>query len=253
GLKQFFTETAIPVKFIDTQKVLGKTTAYSSTLVKGFAAALFKNAPLKIKINLIGSRMKAARAAASAGSPLAFFEGVKIDLRFIFLGIVICAAVFGQGTMRTQATQQELDAIKNKRVKISSVVANDNFQELSSVSAKYKKKIAALDNLVKNQMYVTPLLSSIPRSLPKGVWLESFNLTQTRDVPLGLVLNGQVYLEDGEQEFESVNIFITNLKRDPVFSGYFKEINIDFIDRKTIHERSVAVFKITCKTSAEKK
>ncbi|MDP2927553.1 MAG: pilus assembly protein PilM [Candidatus Omnitrophota bacterium] len=252
-LKSFFAELSIPARFVETQKVLGKTTSYSSILVKSFAAALFKSAPLKIKINLVGSRLKAARAAAAVGNPFVLLEGIKVDLKYIFLGVVVCIAVFGHGLMRTQVTQQELAAIKNKRVKIISVPTSGNFQELSTASSNYKKKIAALDNLVKNQMYVTPLLNTIPRALPKGVWLESFNLSQTKDVPLELVLNGGVYLGVGDQEFESVNIFLKNLKRDPVFSGYFKEIAIGFIDRRDVQGKNIAVFKITCKNFSEKK
>lgn len=252
GLKSFFAEFSMPVKFVETQKVLGKTASYSSILVKSFAAALFNSAPLKIKINLVGSRLKAARAVAAAGTPLALLEGIKLDLRYIFLGAVICIAFFGYGLMRTQTKKQELDAIRNKRVKISSIVS-DNFEELSAIDSKYRKKIAALDNLVKNQMYVTPLLNNIPRVLPRGVWLESFNLTQSKDAPWELVINGQVFLKNGEQEFDSVNIFLTNLKKDPIFSSYFNEIVIGFIDRKDMLGQSITVFKITCKKLAEKK
>ncbi len=93
----------------------------------------------------------------------------------------------------------------------------------------------------------------MPRALPKGVWLESFTLTQSKEVPLELILNGQVYLTDGEQEFESVNIFLTNLKRDPVFARYFKEIAIAFLDRKDVLGRNLAVFKITCKNLPERR
>jgi Tfp pilus assembly PilM family ATPase/Tfp pilus assembly protein PilN len=253
GLKSYFAESSIPARFVDTQKVLGKSTAYSSILVKSFAAALFKLAPLKIKINLIGSRLKAARAAAVAGSPLALLEGVKLDLKYIFLGLVICVAVFGQGLMRRQSAQQELAAVKNQRVRISSVSTVDNFQELSALSSKYRQKITALDNLVKNQPYVTPLLNAIPRALPTGAWLESFSLNQSKDLPLELVLNGGVYLEDGDQEFESVNTFLTNLKKDPVFLKYFKEIVIGSIDRRNVGGRNITVFKITCKNFLEKK
>ncbi|MCX5699035.1 MAG: pilus assembly protein PilM [Candidatus Omnitrophica bacterium] len=253
GLKSFFAESSIPVRFVETQKVLGSAAGYSSILVKGFAAALFKSAPLKIKINLIGSRLKAARAAVVAGNPFVLLEGVKLDLKYIFLGVVVCLAVFGQGLMRTQTRQQELEAIINKRVKISTVSASDNFQELSNLSSKYKKKISALDNIVKNQMYTTPLLSTIPQALPKGVWLESFNLSQSKGAPMELVLNGGVYLEDGDQEFESVNIFLKNLKKDSVFSGYFKEITIGSIDRSSVQDKNVVVFSITCKNFSEKK
>ncbi len=252
GLKPFFAESSMPVKFVETQKILGKTINYSSTLVKGFAAALFKKAALKIKINLIGSRLKASRAAATS-SPFALLEGIKLDLKYVFLGAVVCIAVFGHGIMRTQLKQKELEEIKNKRVNISTVLASDDFQELSTISTKYDKKIAALDKLVKNQMYVTPLLSSIPQALPKGVWLESFNLTQSKGEPMQLDIVGQVYLEDSDKEFELVNIFLANLKRGRVFPQYFKEIAIGSIDRKSVQDKNIAVFKITCKNFPERK
>jgi hypothetical protein len=253
GLKSFFAESSIPARFVDTQKVLGKSTVYSSILVKSFAASLFKTAPLKIKINLVGARLKAARAAAVVGSPFALLEGIKLDLKYIFLGVVICVAVFGYGFMRTQSAQQELEAVKNQRVKISSVATGDDFQELSALSSKYRQKIKALDNLVKDQPYVTPLLSALPRALPTGAWLESFSFNQNKDQSLELVLSGGVYLEDGDQEFESVNTFLTNLKKDPVFFKYFKEIVIGSIDRRDVGGRSITVFKINCKNSSEKK
>ncbi len=252
GLKTYFAESTIPVKFVDTQKVLGKTIAYSSTLAKGYAAALFKSAALKIKINLIGSRIKAAKAAASVGSPLAFFEGLKVDLKYLFLGIVLCVAVFSHGLMRTQGKQQELTAVINGRVKIGSA-ASDNFEDLNALSSKYNRKIIALDNLVKNNTYITPLLSAIPRNLPPGVWLSSFSLNQAKDMSVDLELSGQVYLKDGEQEFESVNIFLANLKKDPLFAKHFRDIAISYIDRGRLQERSIAVFKIACKNSRGKK
>lgn len=251
AIKSFFAESSISVKFVETQKVLGKANSYSSILVKGMAAALFKSAPLKIKINLISSRLKVAQVAT--GSPLALLEGIKLDFKYIFLGAAVCIAVFIYGLMGTQAKQQELTVIQNKRVKINTVPATDNIEGLSSISFKYKKKIAVLDNLVKNQMYITPLLSTIPRALPKGVWLESFDLSQNKDMPMELVLNGGVCLDDGEQEFESVNIFLTNLKKDPVFSKYFKEISIGFIDRRNTENKNTAVFRIICKNLPEKK
>ncbi|MDD5078222.1 MAG: pilus assembly protein PilM [Candidatus Omnitrophica bacterium] len=253
NVKAFFTDTSIPVKFVDTQKVLGKTTSYSSILAKSFAASLFRSAPVKIKINLIGSRGKAARAAAPSSGSLAFLEGIKIDPKFILLGLMICGGAFFYGSMRTKAAQQKLEEIKSQRLKISSAANTDSFQDLSALSAKYKKKIGALDNVVKNQIYITPLLSSIPRDLPRGVWLESFSLGQSKGVPLELTLNGQSYLNDSDKEFEAVNIFITNLKRDPVFSKYFKEIVIGFIDRKVLQGKSLAVFKIVCRNFSEKK
>ena len=252
-LTTFFAEFSIPVKFIDTQKVLGKKVEYSSVLAKSFSVALFKLVPLKIKINLIASRLKTDQGVALNWKRFSFLEGFKLDFKFVILGIFVCFVVFIYGWMRVKPIQEEVASIKSKRVKISSVVVKDTFEELSALGSKYKKKIVTLDNLVKNQMYATYPLDVIPAALPKGVWLESFNLGQKRGSGAELTLNGQVYLENSEKEFETVNVFLTNLKKDPVFSQYFKMITINSIDQKMIQDMNLTVFTIVCQNASEKK
>lgn len=252
-LDSFFSEVAIPIKFVDTQKILGKGVEYSSMAVKGFAASLFKLAPLNIKINLVGARLKTAKAPITVGlAPLNLLEGLKLDLKFVFLGIILCLAVFGYGLMRVQPIQDELVKIKNKRVSAQSVDAAANYEDMFAVSSKYKKKIALLDNLVNGHAYATYLLDSVPQALPKGTWLNDFKFSQKNDGALELILSGQVYLGDSDKEFESVNIFLTNLKNDRKFSSYFKDIAIRSIDRKIEPDRSMAVFEIVCQKFPEK-
>jgi Tfp pilus assembly PilM family ATPase len=252
-LDHFFKETTIPVKFVDTQKVLGRNVSYSSVLAKSFAAAQFKSSPLEIKINLVGAKLKAARVAAAGFRPFALLEDFKLDLKLIFLGIVVCAAVFGYGITRLQPLRQELAGIRSQRLKVSTVTANESYEMLSALNSKYSKRIASLDNLIKNHMYATYPLDVIPRALPNGVWLSNFSLKYNQDGALELALDGQVYLEDSDKEFESVNSFLTNLKNDPVFSRYFRKMTISSIDRKQVGNASVAVFNIVCSSSPEKK
>lgn len=252
-LKSFFAESSLPAKFVETQKVLGRRIDYSSVLAKSFSAALFKSAPLKIKINLVEARLKAGKAVGERWKPFGLLEGLKLDFKFIILGMVVCAAVFGYGLMRIKPIQEELAEIKGKRVKIDSVVGDDSLGSLSALGAKYKKKIVTLDNLVKNQMYVTYPLEAIPALLPEGVWLENFSLTKKIGGRTELMLNGQVYLENGEKEFDSVNLFLTSLKKDPVFSKYFKEIIISSVDQKPAGDKSLTVFTIVCQNFPERK
>lgn len=254
-LGSLFAEFSIPFKIVDTQKVLGKGIDFSSAVVKGFSVALSKIAPIKIKINLIAARLKAAKALIQMGQPLSLaklLEGVKIDLKFIILGIIICAVVFGYGLLRMQPLQKELVEIKNKRVKISSIT-NDSLEELSALSSQYREKVRVLDNLIKDQMYATYPLNAIPQALPGGLWLESFNLAQGRSGSMELSLRGEVYLADSDKEFEAINTFVENLKKNPEFLKYFKEIKINSIDQKLVEKKSVTVFLIDCKKPAERK
>ena len=255
-LGSFFTDTSIPYRAVETQKVIGKGVDFSSAVIKSFSASLSKIAPIKIKINLNSARLKTEiinKSSLPAVDFAALLQGIKIDFKFIVLGIIVCAAVFGYGLMRIQPMQEELDKIKSKRVRIISSVAGDSLEELSALSDQYRGKIRKLDKLVKDQMYATYPLNAIPAALPGGVWLENFRLTQNSGNVIELSLTGQVYLEDHDREFESVNIFLINLKNNPEFSKYFKEININSIDQKLIDNKSVTVFSITCKNLAEKK
>ena len=252
-LGAFFTEFAIPVKFVETQKVLGRAVEYSSILAKSFSAALFKSAPLKTRINLIEARLKASKEVAEVRKSIVLLKGIKLDPKFIILGIFLCAAAFGYGLMQIKPLQEKLAEIKSQRVQVSSVSGEDTLDNLSALSAKYRKKISTLDNLVKNQMYATYPLNAIPSALPEGVWLDNFSLNQKKDLPTELVLSGKVYLENTEQEFDSVNIFLTNLKKDPVFFKYFKDISISSIDQKLVKDKTITVFTIVCRSIVEKK
>jgi len=250
ALSAFSSEASI--KFVDSQKVLGKGAVYSSVLIKSFAASVFKLSPLKIKISLIGAKIKAAKTVPSARQATAnLLDGIKIDLKFIIFGVLICAGVFVYGVTRVQPLKKELSDIQNSRVKINSVAGSETIEELSDLSLKFSKKISTLDNLTKNQMFATYPLDSVPSALPRGVWLENFNFNQNASGGPELILSGKVYLADSEKEFEAVNSFLVNLKKIPEFSRYFQEININSIDRVLEEDKSLLTFSIVCK--AERK
>ncbi len=251
-LEPLFTEVTIPVKIVNTGKLLGKNNPYSSLLIKSFAAALFRQSPLKIKINLISAKIKAARAVAIGQKQHIFLEGFKFDFRFILLGVFFCAVVFGYGLMRRQPLKEEIMEIKNKRLKLSTVDINNDYRALTDLDSKYRNKVATINNLIKNQVYLTSPLNAIPKALPSGLWLNNFKFIQDKSGALELILEGQVYLEDNDKELEAVNIFLSNLNNDPVFSKYFKEMAINSIDRKTEFNKNSTVFMITCKKIAEK-
>lgn len=252
-LVSFLSESNIPVTFVDTQRVLGKGNEYSSVLAKSFAASQFRSSPIEIKINLVAAKLKAARAAVPGFKPLVLLEGFKLDLKFIFLGIALCAAVFGYGLIRMQPLYKDLSGIKNQGLKVSPVLAKENYEALSALDLKYSKMIGSLNKLIKDHMYATYPLDVIPRALPEGVWLSDLNLRSNKEGALELTLSGQADLGDNDKEFEAVNTFLNNLRKDPVFSRYFKEINIGSIDQRPEQNKSVAVFNIVCRGLSEKK
>ena len=251
-LQGFFTGAGISVKFIDTSKILGKGIAYSSVLAKSLGAVLFKDLPLKVKINLIGARSKVDNVRGKEDI-FSFMEGIKVDFKIIFLSILICAATFGYGIYRMQPVRVEINSIKDKRPKISSNSTVEDYAVLAAKDKNLKKKLNNLDVLIKDQLYATYFLDIVPRALPEGTWLTRFVSTRKDDGRLELIIDGQAYLGDSDKEFEAVNTFLNNLKGNQFFAKNYKEITITSVDRRSYADKSVAVFSIACRNNPEKK
>ena len=203
----------------------------------------------------MGAKLKADKALASGVvsgvNPLAFLEYFKLDFRFIFMGVAICALVFGYRLIQTQPLLGEISMIQEKRVKISSPLGDDSYETLSALDAKYKEKVKILDTLVKNKLYATYPLNVIPRAIPDGVWLNRFDLKNKQD-GAELFIQGQAYLTDSQQEFAAINVFFGNLQKDPEFVKYFPKLTIDSLDRGTVQGKSMTIFTISCRSSGEK-
>ena len=250
-LKNFFANAGISAKFVDTSRILGKSIAYSSILAKSFGTVLFKDLALKVKINLFNIRQK-SDSAKGKEDVFAFLEGVKVDFRVIFLGILICAATFGYGIYRMQPLREELNVIKEKRPKVASASEGEDSAFLVARDKNLKKKLNNLDSLIKDQLYATYFLDIIPRALPEGAWLTKFTSTRKEDGRPEVMIEGEAYLGDSDKEFEAVNTFLSNLKANQFFSKNFKEITITSVDRRLVLDKSVAVFSIACKNYPEK-
>ncbi len=251
-LKGFFAGLGISAKFIDSGKVLGKGAAYSSVLAKSFGSVLYKDLPLKVKINLFSTHQK-ADTLKGKDDILSLFEGVKVDFKIILLGILICAATFGYGIYRTQPVREELNSIKANRIQLPSIAADEDSATLSAKDKNLKKKLANLDGLIKDQLYATYFLDIIPRALPDGIWLSKFISTRKEDGRPEVIIEGEAYLGDSDKEFEAVSAFLSNLKSNQFFSRNFKEITITSVDRKPMLDKSVAFFSIVCRNYPEKK
>jgi len=250
-LRDFFLNFGISAKFIDCGKLIGKGAVCSSVLAKSFGAAIFNEIPLKVKINLLKTQLKANSVKGNA-SNFSFMEGVKIDFKIIILGALACLFTFGYGLYRMQPVREELKSIKNQRPAAAAVYVGEDYAVLAQRDKKLKNKLDNLESLVKDQPYATYFLDIIPRVLPEGVWLTK--LTSTRQKPGGseVVIDGEAYLGDSDKEFAAVSTFLTNLKENQFFSQKFREITIVSIDRSARLDKSVAVFSINCKNYPEK-
>ena len=253
-LEVYINDLGLTSKFIDLSKIVNRPMVFSSGFVKSYSTAISRAMPIKVRLNLIESKARAAKPASASGPDLlSLLKNIKIDFRVIAAGVLICAAAFGYGIFQAAPLKQNLDNVISKRIKVGKISPDTGYDALNDMSLRDKKTLGNLDNLIKKQLYVTEVLDIMPRSLPEGVWLTKFSLTKKEEGKAELMLEGMSYLGDSNNEFQAVNKFFDNLKESPVFTKYFKDINIVSLDHTQFTGATVTKFFISCKTYKEAK
>jgi Tfp pilus assembly PilM family ATPase len=144
-------------------------------------------------------------------------------------------------------------------------------EELLTKTADQEKQLAALKSLPLKAR-LTPLMIRLTRQLPKGLWLESIEVSfkdtlstarnaagetgegTAKDRPaynnittsVNLNIPGYVYLNDSNAEFELVNQFINTLRKDEEFLAFFKNIKLVSLKSDVFAKAKVTAFKILC-------
>jgi Tfp pilus assembly PilM family ATPase len=252
-IESFIKEVGMVPQFVDSAnlaRVTGKGVPYSLSFIKGYSVALAEGIKSGLKVDLVAVKEKAKAARElpfkAEGVPFSL-EGLSIDFRVVFLGILLCAGVYGWGWYQMKPVHQEIQDIIGKRAEVTSVSPEATYDELEGINVKYKKKLETLNNLVTKQLYMTTPLNVIPGALTDGLWLTRFGFNKQESGEMELNLDGVIYLADSNKEFQGVNDFISNLKNDPTFSSYFKDIRVSTMDRRPLEKVMVTNFTITCK------
>lgn len=254
-LEAFMVELGLTSKFVDIAKIIGKPMAYSSSFTKSYTCALAKKVDTKVKINLIETKLKADRAEASGGQVdiVALLKKIKVDLRFVVAGALICLASFAYGLYQEIPLKQKMAVITSKWDKISKANQGASYETLNASRIKYLKTLENLNRLIKGQLYITETLDIMPRSLPEGVWLTRFSFSNKEADRADLTLEGMCYLDDSSEEFQAVNTFFNNLNMNLAFIKYFNDISIVSIDRGQFKNTTLTTFLISCKAYRERK
>ncbi len=249
-LETFMTEAGLSVHFFDVARYIDRAMVYSLSFIKGYSASLFKTIKSNLKVDLLAAREKARalKERTLSGEGASLIKGLKLDFRMLAAGLLICIATAVFGIFRMVPLHNEINMIIAKRPQLTIVSPQAAYEELTQRESEYKRKLDVLDRLVKGQLYLTPQLNLIPRAIPDGVWLRNLNFFKREEGKNELVLEGMTYLGDSDKEFAAVNQFLSNLKKDPDFVKYFKEISIDFLDRRQSGKVTATNFSISCKT-----
>ena len=244
-LSIYLSEMGLSVKAVEFAKIsriMSKPVAYSLSMIKGYSASLAEDLKSNLKIDLLSAQEKLKASSKEKTQYSSLLEGLRVNTKIVFIGLVICLATYGFGLYRMQPLRQEINNVIAKRQQIANISPTASIDELNQTEGKYKKKLNNLDKAVKGQLFATNLLGLISERLPDGVWLEELNYTKKADGQF-LDLSG-----NSINDFESVNTFTNNLRNDPKFGKYFTEVNINSMERGQIDNMTAIKFSISCRS-----
>ncbi len=246
-------DLGVDATFVETERCFSRSIPFSLSLIKAYAVSLARLIKSPLKIDLLAAEAKAerdrtTRAASVISRRLSVLsKDLRIGRPALIAALLICLSGLGLGIYQKLPVEKQLNNIISMRPVVKDTGPNVTFEELDVLSSEYKVKIDKLNELIKKQLYLTEPLNIIPGLLPEGMWLSNFSFSKTAGL-IELNLEGTVYLDDSNKEFELVNSFMQSLKNNSFFNGHFKEMSVVSLDRSVARDSlSVTNFKITCR------
>jgi hypothetical protein len=246
-IEAFVRERGLGVKFVDPRKLPDRPMIFSLGFFKAYAASLKKQVKTPIRIDLLSDRAK-AKAPHIAGMDKVVLSGLKINVKFIFLAVAVILLPFLIIYLRSQPIRMQLASIVVAHPKVTTVNPTLSYEKLESINNKYREKIKAINLILKQRVFVSGVLDSIPRSISEGLWLNDFNLKVSSKNLVILNILGVCYLADNDKERKSINKFLNNLKSNSNFNNLFKEVNIVSLDQQHVGKIVLTGFSIECRS-----
>ncbi|MDP2753678.1 MAG: pilus assembly protein PilM, partial [Nitrospirota bacterium] len=174
-LEGFLKEISLPAQFIETAKAIEIRKPFSLGIIKSYGSSLLKIIKTDFRINILVPKAKPAIKVQKEGAAefglSALLSGLKVDSRFIALGLFICLLVFGLGFFRKFPLQRELNQILLDRPKALKDKGNVPLSELVTLDSEMEKQASVLNKLISKQPYFTEALAALPRNIPNDMRL----------------------------------------------------------------------------------
>ena len=208
---------------------------------------MYKIIKNRLKIDLLAAKNKSREGKEITPSVeiLSFIHDIKISPAAVFLGLFILGGTFAWGHYRLTPLKKELEELLSIRPAVKSVNPDSSYTELDRLGIEYRKKVEAMNSMIKKHTYITEQLEIIPGAVPEGVWLTAYSFRKD-DNKAELTLKGVAYMGDNDKEMQLINTFVSNLKESAKFSKSYKDISILGIERAEIAKSTVSGFTIIC-------
>ena len=251
-LEAFMKELNLPAQFLDSNrlnKILGEVFSFKLDLLKSYSSALL-NIKTKLKLHLLSVRAKTegVEKALTIDERLReLLTNLKVDLRVVLAAILVCLMTFGVGILRILPFKKEAKDIKTMRLKAGPIDSASSYEELVNVQKQYQDKLDDLDKVIKERLYLTEALDTIPRVTPEGLWLAELQYKCEDNNQRELLLQGSCYLGERGKELEVIDKFLSELRNSPNFKKLFQEVKIISVERKETEGRQASDFIISAK------
>ncbi len=248
-LEAFIKERGLNARFINVKKLIDKPVIFSSGFFKAYAGSLLKVVGGNLKIDLLLSKDKiiGPKISGLKGELLTLLASLKINLKIVFLGLLIWASPYFFDFYFKKPMQTNLGKIISGSPKIDWVDPNNSYDDLNMIDSDLKRKIQMITNLVNKRLFVSEQLDTFPRLIPQGIWFRELSFTKTESAA-SLSLQCSIYLGDSDKELKTINSFLLALKGSPIFNNNFKSMNIESVDNAQMQKTNLTNFVIVCRS-----
>ncbi|MBU1906089.1 MAG: PilN domain-containing protein, partial [Candidatus Omnitrophica bacterium] len=248
SLKSITSDIGVQAEFVDLTKYVDSSVTDYLSFLKGYTSSLSNTVKTKVSVDLlVAAEKKEAQGTITQKEILALAKGLRPDRRVFVLCLFLIIATYVFGIYRVLPFKRELTKMVNANNQLAGDKSGASYEEMTALDENYKKKLDALDNLIKNQLYLTEIINLMPKVMPEGTWLTSINYRRNRDDRVELILDGMTYLGQSDKEFSTVSEFVSLLQVNPEFAKNFTRTAISSLASQEYRGKTVTSFKISSK------
>ncbi|MGE0267218.1 MAG: pilus assembly protein PilM [Candidatus Omnitrophota bacterium] len=241
--EQISADLNIKVTAFSCKQLIGNQNAGDINYLCAYGAAIFESVNMDVDINFSAQKLKKTKVKKKSGPK------VGMNTRALIPVILACIAVVSTVFYLTQKTIDQSQSEITQLEQDLGTYIDTEVETIDLQNAKMTKKQKNYEK-IRISSTISDFLIQIPDLLPKGTWLDDFQISYkdsgSLDEPV-LTLNGYVYHENANEQFRLVYRFQKNLKENEKLAGLFSTIDILTTESRRLEDYDVTYFKIKCK------
>ena len=187
-------------------------------------------------------------------------ERLKKKLQFEFLFFAIFFIVFRFAILNPYAgyVQKQVLSQMNPEAAGDTQLTHVSVSDLTKTRDELQSGGTQIEKLLRGTIRVSAKLSAISQTMPKAIWLEQLNYESGLSDESssyrrtgsggqkGIVLRGQCYLANAEEDVKAIDQWVRTLSQDKTFLEGFRKIAVTEVRREKYLNQDTTMFSISC-------